>query len=336
MTLAIDTAPHPTRNGLISALIVSVGMVVALGGGLGHAYLRKDITLTVAGRAVYRTTYTRTVAQALAEAGVALTPTDEVSPPLATRLTEGMQVVVRPAVSLTLVVDGRVIVLESAAATVGDLLARRGIVLDDSDRVAPGPDTPLAGGMTIRVVRIQHRVITEHLRIPYDVHTSRNPSAPRGMLRVVQPGRTGLRERLYEATYADGVEVSKNLVGERLVRTPLDRVITVGTLVQIASRGPFSGREVLDMVATAYSPFCCRGVDDITSTGMKAGYGVVAVDPTVIPLGSRLYVEGYGYAIAGDVGSSIKGLRIDLGFNTKREALFYGIRRVRVYVVETR
>jgi len=336
MTIAIDTTPPQARNGLISALIVGVGMAAALGSGLGNAYLRKDITLTVAGHATQRTTYARTVAQALAEAGVTLAPTDEVSPPLDTRLAEGMHVVVRPAVLVTLVADGRVMRVESAAATVGDLLMRRGVGLGASDRVTPGPDNPLANGMTIRVVRIEHRIVTAHLRVPYDVRTSKDPSAPRGMFRVIQPGRPGLKERLYEITMADGVVVSKQSLGERLVRTPLDRIIRVGTLIQIASRGPFSGREVLEMVATAYSPFCCRGVDDITSTGLKAGFGVVAVDPTVIPLGSRLYVEGYGYAIAGDVGSGIKGLRIDLGFNTKREALIYGVRRVKVYVLQTR
>ena len=47
---------------------------------------------------------------------------------------------------------------------------------------------------------------------------------------------------------------------------------------------------------------------------MRAGYGVVAVDPRVIHLGSKLYIEGYGYAIAGDTGGAVKGYIIDLGF----------------------
>lgn len=333
---AIETSPGQIRGGVISALILGVGLATALGGGLGYASLRKDITVTVAGHSVHRTTYKRTVAQALEEAGVTPAPTDEVLPPLHARVTEGMTVLVRAAVPVVLVADGQHVVLESAAATVGDLLGRHGIVLDETDKVYPDLDTPLARGMTIRVVRIEHRVVAEQQRIPYDVHASQDPAAPRGMLHVIHPGRRGLKERLYKITVADGAVVGKELVGERLIRTPLDRVVIVGTLVRIAAQGPFAGREYFDMVATAYSPYCCRGVDDITSTGMKAGYGVVAVDPTVIRLGSRLYVEGYGYAIAGDVGGRIKGLRIDLGFNTKREALVYGIRPVRVYVIEAR
>ncbi len=331
----IETAPARVRAGLISALIVSVGLAGAVCTGFGYAYLRKDISVTVAGQTVHRTTFRWTVAQALAEAGVTLSSTDEVSPQLAARLTEGMRVVVRAAVPVTLVADGQRVVLESAAATVGDLLLRRGIAVDEPDRVEPGPQTPLASGMTIRVVRIEHRAVTEHQRIPYRVHTTADPTAPRGLLRVIHPGRSGVKERLYKITLADGVIVGKDLVGERLVRTTLDRVISVGTLAQFASGGPFAGHEFLDMLATAYAPFCCRGVDDITSTGMRAGYGIVAVDPTVIPLRSSLYVEGYGYAVAGDVGGRIKGLRIDLGFDSTRDALRYGVRRVRVYVLDT-
>lgn len=336
MTVFVQTAPRPVRNGLISAFILSAGLAMALGAGFGDAYLRKDIIVTVAGGSVHRTTYTRTVAQALTEAGIVLQLTDEVSPPLGAWLAEGMRVVVRHAVPVTLVVDGQVVSLQSAAATVGDLLGRRNIVLDDTDEVVPEADTPLSDGMLIRVVRIERHVVTEQMQLPYDVQASRDPTAPRGMLRVLHPGRTGLKERLFKITVADGVVVSKELLGERLVRTPLDRVIRMGTLVRIAAAGPFAGQEYMNMLATAYSPHCCPGVDDITSTGMKAGFGVVAVDPTVIPLGSKLYVEGYGYAIAGDVGGSIKGLRIDLGFNTKREALRYGVRRIRVYILASK
>ncbi|HET6947256.1 MAG TPA: 3D domain-containing protein, partial [bacterium] len=80
--------------------------------------------------------------------------------------------------------------------------------------------------------------------------------------------------------------------------------------------------------------FCCKGVDDVTALGIRAGFGVVAVDPAVIPLGSRLYIEGYGYAIAADTGSAIKGMRIDLGYDTKGQALRFGRRPVRVYIIQ--
>jgi 3D (Asp-Asp-Asp) domain-containing protein len=103
----------------------------------------------------------------------------------------------------------------------------------------------------------------------------------------------------------------------------------------IASRGQFTGKEVLEMEATGYAPWHGKGVDDVTAIGMKAGYGVVAVDPKVVPLRSVLFIEGYGQAVAGDTGGAIKGHRIDLGFNTAREAYKFGRRPVRVYILST-
>ena len=70
----------------------------------------------------------------------------------------------------------------------------------------------------------------------------------------------------------------------------------------------------LRVFATSYDPFC-PGCSAYTATGLKAGYGVIAVDPNVIPLGTKVYVPDYGKAIAGDTGGAIKGAVIDLGFD---------------------
>jgi 3D (Asp-Asp-Asp) domain-containing protein len=98
---------------------------------------------------------------------------------------------------------------------------------------------------------------------------------------------------------------------------------------------PQNYSRVLDMTATAYGP----GVQDngkwnnLTYMGGTVRKGVAAVDPTVIPMGSRLWIEGYGEAIAEDQGSAIKGNRIDLAFNSRQEALDYGIKPAKVYVL---
>jgi 3D (Asp-Asp-Asp) domain-containing protein len=97
----------------------------------------------------------------------------------------------------------------------------------------------------------------------------------------------------------------------------------------------------MTMVATAYDPGPVstgkRPGDQgygVTASGRRAGYGVVAVDPRVIPLGTRLFIPGYGYAVAGDTGSAIKGNRIDLGFATYAEAVRFGRQTVTVYILE--
>ncbi len=320
----------------LAAAIFVAGLAVLLTASGMYAWLRKDVTIVVAGRARSHVTFGGTVAHALAEANVRIAGGDEVSPLPTAAVPDGARIVVRRAVPVSVTVDGRPVRVTSAAPTVGELLRRRGIVLRASDKVFPAAGAAIWKDARIRVVRITHRVVAERTEIPFQVRSSTDPATPRGIVRVKQPGRTGIRERLFRLTLADGVVVGRVLVGSRIVRTPLDRILSLGAQVLIVSRGQFTGKELILMVATAYSPWCCPGVDNATAYGMRAGYGVVAVDPAIIPLGSRLYIEGYGYAVAGDTGGSIKGLRIDLGFDTRREAIRFGRRPVRVYVIERR
>lgn len=98
---------------------------------------------------------------------------------------------------------------------------------------------------------------------------------------------------------------------------------------------PQNYRKLIDMTATAYAPGPLDNGkwNDLTYVGGKIQKGVVAVDPNVIPMGTKLWVEGYGAATAVDQGSAIKGNRIDLAFNSRQEALDYGIQKVKVYVL---
>jgi 3D (Asp-Asp-Asp) domain-containing protein len=96
-------------------------------------------------------------------------------------------------------------------------------------------------------------------------------------------------------------------------------------------------RPALVLEATAYDPGPVdnsRGWVGTTKSGERARFGIAAVDPRVVPLGSRLYIEGYGPALAADIGGAIKGRRIDLCFNSTREAREWGRKRARVWIVD--
>ncbi len=89
---------------------------------------------------------------------------------------------------------------------------------------------------------------------------------------------------------------------------------------------------VLTMQASAYSAQD-PGNGNYTATGSRLKKGIVSVDPKLIPLGTKLYIEGYGYAVADDVGGAIKGHRIDLAYDSRSEALQFGRQTVKVYVL---
>jgi 3D (Asp-Asp-Asp) domain-containing protein len=91
-------------------------------------------------------------------------------------------------------------------------------------------------------------------------------------------------------------------------------------------------RKAWVMEATGYSAYDpgCRGY---TATGLPLRRGIIAVDPLIIPLGTQVYVMGYGMAVAQDTGGAIKGNVIDLAFSSRGEALQWGRRRVRVYIL---
>ena len=99
------------------------------------------------------------------------------------------------------------------------------------------------------------------------------------------------------------------------------------------SGGGMNYSAVMSMEATAYLPTDGSSAG-ITATGIKATYGVVAVDPRVIPLGTKVYIPGYGVALAADTGGAIKGYKIDLCMESYAECMQFGRRNVTVYILD--
>lgn len=105
---------------------------------------------------------------------------------------------------------------------------------------------------------------------------------------------------------------------------------------KVPENGPQAGKE-LTVTATAYTAYCegcsgttAYGIDLRANPNMK----VIAVDPNVIPLGTKVWVEGYGYAIAGDTGGAIKGNKIDVFIPSREQAMQWGRRTVKIKIIE--
>jgi len=153
-----------------------------------------------------------------------------------------------------------------------------------------------------------------------------------------KPGESLVTWRVY---YRNGKEVRRIKVREEVLEPPQPRIYEIGVHGHIASRGAvgrsgaFRTAKVLEMHASAYTPHRSGGGTGTgrTATGLPAGYGLVAVDPRVIPLGTVLYIEGYGMAIAADTGRAIRGRKIDLCYATRQQAIQFGRRTVRVHLL---
>jgi 3D (Asp-Asp-Asp) domain-containing protein len=164
---------------------------------------------------------------------------------------------------------------------------------------------------------------------------SSGPRLPKGCILRLQAGKP---ERW-------SVLVERGMLGDRDIR-PVKRLRRGAQAWMLRGQGPpvdiawptlGVARRELDLLTTAYDPGPVdntRGWVGATRSGNRARFGIVAVDPSVIPLGTRVYVEGYGPALAADVGGAIKGRRMDLCFNTTAQARDWGRRRSKVWIVD--
>ncbi|WP_449241028.1 ubiquitin-like domain-containing protein [Desulfoscipio gibsoniae] len=323
------TSPDNFFDGRVAAALLAIALLVM---AIISAYqgAKKEVNLLVDGKQYQVHTFHNDVNGLLNENGIVLKEKDRVSPVPATVLNDGMTVKVRRAVPVQLQVGTEQYQLISSAETVGEVLKEKGVVLGERDVVTPGLSTRLDKEARIQVDRITTQVIEEKAPIPYRIQRENDATLFRGVVRVINSGREGLEKKMWEIVYKNGEKMEKNLLASSVLEVPVDRVVRVGTM-QTVNRGGNTIRfsRAYDMVATAYSH-----TGNNTSTGISPHVGVVAVDPSVIPMGSRLYVEGYGYGRAMDKGRSIKGSRIDVFLESHSQAVSWGRRTVKVYLLE--
>jgi 3D (Asp-Asp-Asp) domain-containing protein len=201
--------------------------------------------------------------------------------------------------------------------------------------------------MTISATDVFLRVVEEELPVPPQTRVVVDPTMPINTRRVVNPGAPGKLLRVLETIVTGGREGDRALKAQRVVREPIDVVVAVGSKRDFRDAArfglgpsfaasapvPATGRR-LEVLATAYLPHDSRLEGGFhAATGARLGYGIVAVDPDVIPMGTRLYVPGYGYGIAADTGGAIKGQHIDLCFDTRAEVDEWGVQTLTVVLL---
>ena len=159
-----------------------------------------------------------------------------------------------------------------------------------------------------------------------------------GQRKILRRGNPALEQVTDRVVLWDDVVMHRQTINRRVLRAGSQAVVLQGaplTWDQLAASTKFRKLVgVYTMEATAYTAWTATSnPTGRTASGTPAGYGVVAVDPRVIRLGSHVFVPGYGLAVASDTGGAIVGNRIDLCMESVRDALIFGRRPVKVYVV---
>jgi resuscitation-promoting factor RpfB len=291
-----------------------------------HLRVRRAVRVTLHedGLAGSFVTAARTVGEALRERGIALYEADSVRPAPESPIVAGLTINLERSLPVQLHADGDTLPMRTRSGTVDELLSEAGISLGPKDYVVPAGDTVLESDMRVEVVRIAEEYYVEEIPIAFRVRQVADPDLEIDQWQVEDWGHEGALRRRVRVLFENGREQFRTEEEEWIALEPQDRIIRYGTKIvmgtEMTSDGPITYWRKLRMLATSYNaPTAGKPMDHpyygITRVGLRARYGIIAVDPRVIPLGQSMYVPGYGQGLAADTGSAIKWRRVDLCYD---------------------
>ena len=311
-------------------------------------FAKNTFVITDGDQVLVHNTYSTDPADVLVEAGVTLGEADIIE---TIHGEESSEITVIRGMTITVDYCGETVQLVSYGETVSDLFDRNGIALDENSVVSVALDAETFDGMQILVedTIISTEVYT--MSVPYEVVYQDTDALKSGDEVVLYEGVEGQKQFTAKVTYVNGKESERVVLSEEVISEPVTKVIARGTGDGTGSKSqkPVIGDGVIiapngdvltythrdTYVATAYSRTCEGG--EITAIGTPTRVGAIAVDPRLIPYGTRMFIVSkdgryiYGVATAEDCGGSIKGKRIDLFYETRAECLTFGMRDIDVY-----
>jgi uncharacterized protein YabE (DUF348 family) len=265
----------------------------------------------------------KTVGQALTEANIQLYLADRIQPDLYAPLTSGMRILIEPSSPVQIEVDGQIVRTRTLRSTVADVLADMDVRLFGQDYTQPALDAAIEPNAVIQVVRVREELAIVQEPILFETQQEFDPNLELDTS-TTQEGKNGVRQKRIRVRYENDQEIARNVEDDFVLQPPINRVVRYGTKVVVRTldtpNGPIEYWRHLRMYATSYSaatsgtpksaPWYGR-----TATGATMRKGIVAVDPTVVRLGWKLYVPNYGIGLAADTGGGVKGRWLDLGYD---------------------
>lgn len=315
--------------------MVMVFLAVCMGSVSAYNRDEKTIQCTLNGETATYTTKANLVGDFLDENNILLTSNDTISKKTTEELKDGDMLVIDQAMTVVVALDGVPRMVQTKEETVGGLLSSMEQSIGSEYRLKNAAESDrLNGNETIMLTSTNVKTYSKSESIPFETIIKETDALAYGTERVVQEGSYGEIEITYKEIYEGSELVSTEEVSRNVVREAVNTVIEKGTAKAVkTSAGSINYSKALNVTATGYTPYD-PGCTGITASGVPAGPGNVAVDPRVIPMGSKLYIPGYGMAVATDTGGAIKGNKIDLCYNTTNEAFAWGVRNVTVYILE--
>ena len=323
-------------------IIVTIAMIVVVVTAMTIMSMRKILIISIDGKEETFVTYKGTVKDVLQEKGVELAPKDRVQPSLESKVSEKETIILKTAIPVEINSNGIKVQVQTAENTIEDMLAaeettlkEQGIQFNkDVDEVLPSLDSKIEGDVSVQLVKVETKDIVDKEAINFDTIVEKDADLDSSVQKVKSEGSNGEKEITYQLIYKDGVEISRNVKSTKTILEPQNKIVVKGTGQVYASRGGDSiiYKKKLNCTATAYSNHSNTATGR-TPVRNEGGLSTIAVDPSVIPLGSKVYVEGYGYAIAADTGGAIKGNKIDIYLNSSNECNNWGRQSVNVLVV---
>ena len=288
---------------------------------MAHALELVPVTVVDDGKMQELQLQALTIGRALAAEGMLVYVGDRVDPSLDSLVSSGMTIIIKRARSVLINVDGREIPFRTRQKHVAGVLADAGVTLTGLDFTHP--QLLDYAGDEIRVIRLSERYRIDYEPIPFDKQWQGVADLEIDQTRMLQAGKNGLLARRVLVRLHNGVVEEEALVDEWVKIPPVSRVVGYGMQIPIRAMdtpyGPVEYWRAVPMYATSYSPSRAGTPLDapwfgITRSGKVLKKGMVAIDMRLIPLGTPLYVPGYGLAIAEDTGSGVRGRMIDLGY----------------------
>jgi uncharacterized protein YabE (DUF348 family) len=257
-----------------------------------------------------------TLGSALWTSGYSFFVADKIDPPSSTPLTSGLTTTIIPSRKVITHTQAADVSTRTAAQTVGDALKDAGLTIQGLDYSNPPPDAPIPMNGEMRLVHVTEEVLVEQTPLPFETSYQPDPTQEIDNQSIIQTGEYGLSAQRVRVRYEDGQEVSRQVESQWVARQPQPRILGYGTSVVMHSAVvdgiPIQYWRALNMYAVSYHP---SNTGSTTASGLPLKKGVAAVDTSLIPFYTQMYVPGYGEVIAADIGGGVAGRMIDLGYS---------------------